>query len=107
MTGTELTIGDQRRAASLVAEATTPIDATLTDLAKTISTSMSGFAGGAAASFIAAVEEWFTVAGQLIPTLHSYADKLVAVDATVAAQEQQQQTAYARLAARLGGMTYE
>lgn len=107
MSSTELQIGAQSRAAALVVEAVTPIDTALTDLANGISTQMSGFAGGAAAAFISAVEEWFTAAGELIPTLHGYAEKLVAVDATAAAQDQRQQEAYTRVAARLGGPVHE
>lgn len=107
MSSTELTIGAQSRAAALVEEAVTPIDAALTDLANAVADAMPGFAGGAAGAFIGAVEEWFTAASELVPVLHTYASKLVAVDATAASVEQRQQAAYARLAARLGTQTYE
>jgi hypothetical protein len=103
MPDTQLQIGAQAEAAQLVLAAIDPIQTTLADLGTALQGASGGFRGGAAAGLADALEAWFTAAGELLPTLQEYAAKLVAVDATEARTEQDQQERYARLAARLGG----
>ena len=103
MTDTQLQIGAQTEAARLVMETMEPIQTTLADLGTALEGASAGFKGAAAAGLAEALQAWFAAAGDLLPTLGEYAQKLVAVDQTEAQTETRQLESYNRLAQRLGG----
>lgn len=103
MSGTELQIGAQARAAALVTGALPDVESTLRDLGAAVADASEGFRGGAAGALAEALSAWYDAAGDLIPTLSAYAAKLTAVDETAAETEQRQHAAYSRIAGRLGG----
>src|SRR5262245_13193107 len=103
MSGTQLELGAQARAAVLVAGAIEPIQSSLSDVGTAVQVASGGFKGSAAAGLSTALEAWFEAAGDLLPTLNEYAGHLTAVDVTEAQADQRQQESYARLSSRLGG----
>ena len=104
MTGTQLELGAQARAAALVAGAIEPIQTSLNDVSNAVQAASGGFKGSAAAGLGTALEAWFEAAGDLLPTLSEYAAHLAAVDVSEAEADQRQQQPYARLSSRLGGV---
>jgi len=103
MSGTQLELGAQARAAALVAGAIEPIQTSLSDVGNAVQAASGGFRGSAAAGLATALEAWFEAAGDLLPTLNAYAAHLTAVDVTEAQADQRQQDSYTRLSSRLGG----
>lgn len=103
MSDTQLRIGAQTEAARLVYEAIEPIQTTLKDLGTSLEAASDGFRGGAASGLGEAVQAWFTAAGDLLPTLGQYAQRLVETDRAEAGTEAAQLERYAHLADRLGG----
>ncbi len=103
MSGTELQIGAQARAAGMVAGAIEPLQAALRDLGNDVAAASPGFRGAAAGGLGVALDAWFEAAADLLPTLNEYAQHLTAVDVTEAAADARQQAAFSRLASRLGG----
>lgn len=103
MSGTELEIGAQTRAAGVIAGTIEPIRTTLSDLGNSLSGSAGGFKGSAAVGLSIALEAWFDTAGDLLPVLNEYATHLMAVDSAEARAESRQLESFARLADRLGG----
>lgn len=101
--GTELEIGAQARAAERVRQAVPAVEDALDALATAVGTASTGFRGAAAGALGEALEEWYLAAGDLVPCLGAYAEKLLAVDVAAAEAEQRQAAAHQRLLARLGG----
>jgi uncharacterized protein YukE len=103
MSGTQLELGAQARAAARVDDAIGPIQTALSDLSDAVQGASDGFKGSAAAGLAEALRAWFEAADDLLPTLSEYAGHLVAVDVTEGQADQRQQQTYGRLTARLGG----
>ena len=103
MTGMQLKVGAQARAAVDVAAAQEPLQTLLTDLAMSVQGAAAGFTGAAAGAFYDAVGVWLEAAADLLPLLDEYGRSLVATDVLAARTDGAQSAGYGLLAARLGG----
>ncbi|MBC7633922.1 hypothetical protein [Aeromicrobium sp.] len=103
MSGTELEIGAQTRAATALTSATEPIRSTLSDLATSFEGAATGFKGASASALVEALTHWFEAANELPSIMHHYAANLMAVDTTEARSDIRSTESYGRLAGRLGG----
>lgn len=103
MSDTRMMLGAQTEAARAVTAAIDPVASALERLGGDLQASSVGFRGQAATGLATALEEWYAAAGDLLPTLQSFAQKLVETDVAEAQADAAQQERFARLAGRLGG----
>ena len=103
MSGTELELGAQTRAAQLVADGIPDVMQVVQQLGSALETGMTGFRGGAASGLAEAVTAWFEAAQALGPTLTTYAENLAATDVAAGTTDAGQQDRFTAFDARLGG----
>ena len=103
MSGTELELGAQSRAAAVLGNAIGPIQDVLKDLATSLEADAPGLRGASGSGLGKALSAWFEVATDLPEILGTYARNLVEVDVTEAKADAHSQDTFSRIAGRLGG----